>query len=562
MVGIIAGLAASLLKSATSHIAEYLQQLEWQDKYYLFIFSPAIGILLSIFYVRRFIRKSKFEPGLAPVIQAVGLRKVRTSFHNIYSQIITSALTVGFGAPPGLESPIVASGAAIGSNTGYYLRLNRKEITLLLACGAAAGISAVFNSPIAGMIFAIEVLLPEFAIPAFVPLLLASATSAVVARIFYNEQLFFLVTEGWEFESLLLYIVMGILLGTLSYYFITVNLRIRHYFEGMRSWQKKFALGGLSLGALLFIFPSLYGEGYIVIKGLLSGDYQVAVSNSLFDTYVDMDGVIIMYSLLIALVKMPAAGIAIGSGGNGGLFGPSLVTGGMLGFVFAYALNITGLFDITVQNFVVAGMAGTLSGIIRAPLTAIFLIAEITGGYILMVPLMIVSAISFFISRYLEKFSIYTKELAEKGAPVVASDPDRNILGMMKLRYLIEKNFFVLDEETPLAKHRSKFIHSQRNIFPVVDEEGQLKGILMLEDVLSYLFEQDKQEVRVKDVLQPPPGTIDIHDSMETVMRKLEDKGIWMLPVTDQGRYIGFVSKSSIFGKYRALMLRQARQTI
>src|SRR3546814_211248 len=309
-----------------------------------------MGILLAIFYVKLFNRNDQCEPGLAPIIQTIGRRKIRTAFHNIYSQIITSALTVGFGGPPGLESPIVASGASSGSNTGYYLPLNDREITLLLACGAAAGISAVFNSPIAGMIFALEIVLPEFTIPAFIPLLIASATSAVVARIFYNEQLFFLVTEGWEFESLLLYIVMGILLGTLSYYFISMNLRIRKYFSSLGSWQKKFALGGLLLGVLLFMFPSLYGEGYITIKEFLAGNYQVAVSNSLFDGFQDAEGVIIVYTLMIALVKMPAAGIAIGAGGNGGLFGPSLVTGGLLGFVFAFALNQTGWVDLTIQR--------------------------------------------------------------------------------------------------------------------------------------------------------------------------------------------------------------------
>lgn len=558
LVGILAGLAAALLKTITYRIEEHLSNLQWTDKYYLFIVTPALGIFLSVLYLRRVLGKKKFDHGLVPILETISRRGARTEAHNIHSQIMTSALTVGFGGSAGLEAPIVSSGAAIGSNIAYYLKLNYREAMLLLACGAAAGISAVFNSPIAGMVFAIEAVMAEFAVPALIPLLIASATSAVIARIFYKEQLFFLVTEGWELESLLLYILLGILLGILSYLFMVLKKKLGNYFAKF-STRRRFMTGGLMLGGLVFLFPSLYGEGYTVIKELLSGNYQVAVSNSLFGDYRHMEWLVIVFTLLIGLAKIPAAVITLNAGGNGGLFGPSLVSGGMIGFVFAYALNLTGWMQLPVSNFIVAGMAGSLSGVFRAPLTGIFLIAEITGGYMLMVPLMIVSALSFFISRYFSKFSIYTMEMAESGSLFVPGDKDTTILRMMKLRYLVEKNFYVLPFGDKLADHKSYLIHSKRNIFPVVDENRELKGIVMLEDVLTHFFEESRdEELTVQDLVQPAPGSVDIRDSMPDVMRKLDDKSIWMLPVTDQGKYVGFVSKSSIFNKYRKLMIRQS----
>ena len=415
IVGVLAGLAASLLKTITHHIEDFLQTgFHWEYKYYLFFFFPFIGILLSVMYVRRFIRRGKFETGLTPLLYTISRKSSKVEPHNIYSQIITAALTVGFGGSTGLEAPIVTSGAGIGSVVGRFLGLSYKETTMLLACGAAAGIAGAFNSPIAGIVFAVEILLPEFSIPAFIPLLLASATAAVVARLFYNEQLFFLVTEGWKMEALIYYVILAVCIGFFSIYFTKASAFIKRSFYKIQHPYKKVVLGGLMLGLLVFLFPTLYGEGYITIKNLLGGNYSTVINNSIFSEYRHLPWLVLIFTLATLFAKSAATLITLSAGGNGGIFAPSLIMGGLMGFMLAFTVNTLGIAELNVANFIVAGMAGSLSAIMHAPLTGIFLIAEITGGYVLMVPLMIVSAISYLINRSKNKYSIYTKPLAEK----------------------------------------------------------------------------------------------------------------------------------------------------
>ncbi|MCD0490184.1 chloride channel protein [Pedobacter sp. MC2016-14] len=416
VVGVLAGLAASLLKALTHHIEDFLQSgFHWQYKYYLFLVFPLIGILLSVLYVRRFIRKGTFETGLTPLLFTISKKSSKVESHNIYSQIITAALTVGFGGSTGLEAPIVTSGAGIGSVVGRFLGLSYRETTMLLACGAAAGIAGAFNSPIAGIVFAIEILLPEFTIPSFIPLLLASATAAVIARLFYNEQLFFLVTEGWKFNALIWYVLLAILIGLFSIYFNKAYYFIKKTFYKIKHPYYKVLVGGTLLGGMVFLFPTLYGEGYITIKNLLSGSYSSVVSNSIFSGYSTLPWVIILFTIVTVFAKSAATLVTLSAGGNGGIFAPSLIMGGLIGFVLAYTINTLGFAQVNVANFIVAGMAASLSAIMHAPLTGIFLIAEITGGYVLMVPLMITSAIAYLINRSKNKYSIYTKPLAESG---------------------------------------------------------------------------------------------------------------------------------------------------
>ena len=407
IVGILAGLAAALLKTLTHHIEDFLQTgFHWQYKYYLYFFFPFIGILLSVMYVRRFIRKGKFETGLTPLLYTISKKSSKVEPHNIYSQIITAALTVGFGGSTGLEAPIVTSGGGIGSIVGRFLGLSYRETTMLLACGAAAGISAAFNSPIAGIVFAIEILLPEFTIPAFIPLLLASATAAVVARFFFNEQLFFLVTEGWKMNALVYYVLLAVLIGLFSIYFAKANSVIKSFFYKINHPYKRVVVGGLMLGIMVFLFPTLYGEGYITIKNLLGGNYTNVMTNSIFSEYSNLPWLVILFTAITIFAKSCATLITLGAGGNGGIFAPSLVIGGLIGFVVAFSANTLGIANLNVANFIVAGMAASLSAIMHAPLTGIFLIAEITGGYVLMVPLMITSAISYLINRSANKYSI------------------------------------------------------------------------------------------------------------------------------------------------------------
>jgi len=559
IVGILAGLAASLLKAITHHIEEFLQTgFHWQYKYYLYFFFPFIGILLSVMYVRRFIRKGKFETGLTPLIYTISRKSSKVEPHNIYSQIITAALTVGFGGSTGLEAPIVTSGGGIGSVVGRFLGLSYRETTMLLACGAAAGIAGAFNSPIAGIVFAIEILLPEFTIPAFIPLLLASATAAVVARLFYNEQLFFLVTEGWKMNALIYYVLLAVVIGFFSIYFTKVNSFIKSSFYKIKNPYKKVVIGGLMLGVLVFLFPTLYGEGYITIKNLLGGNYTALLTNSIFSGYSSLPWVIILFTVVTIFAKSAATLITLGAGGNGGIFAPSLIMGGLMGFVVAFTINTLGIAHLNVANFIVAGMAASLSAIMHAPLTGIFLIAEITGGYVLMVPLMITSAISYLINRGKNKYSIYTKPLAEKGELSSLEDKDTTVLNMMKLRHLVEKDYLVLNDGDLITERLNEILQSKRNIFPVVGDEQTFKGLVYVEDILKKGLD-NAEDLSVNDLMQTAPDTVMISDSMKDVLGKMEKENAWLLPVlNEQGGYIGFVSKTAIFNKYRALLSRQA----
>lgn len=561
VVGIIAGLAASVLKSLTHYIEHFLQtEFQWKYKYFLYFLFPMIGIFLSVLYVRKFIRKGKFETGLTPILYGISRKSSNIESHNIYSQIITSAITVGFGGSVGLESPIVSSGSAIGSTLGRILGLSYREITMLLACGAAAGIAGAFNSPIAGMVFAIEILLPEFTIPAFIPLLLASATAAVVARLFYTEQLFYLLTEGWETNALLWYVILAVLIGLFSIYFARANFAIKHFFADIQHPYKKVVVGGLMLGGMVFLFPALYGEGYITIKELLSGNYSSMLSNSIFSDYSHVPLFIILFSVLTVFTKSVATLVTLSAGGNGGTFAPSLVMGGLMGFTLAYSINTLGFAQVSVPNFIVAGMAAALSGIMHAPLTGIFLIAEITGGYQLMVPLMITSAISYFINRSKFKYSIYTKPLAESGALLSLEDKDTTVLNMMKLRYLIEKkDYLILDCNDLISARMNDILQSKRNIFPVVDEKQQFKGLIYVEDVLRAVNNPESAQLTANDLMAPAPKVLLLTDSMQVVLEKMEQENVWLLPaLNEQGQFLGFVSKTAIFNKYRAMLRRQA----
>jgi len=562
LVGVIGGLAAAALKGLTHSIAAFLQdEVQSQYKYYLYLLFPLIGILLSVIYVRRFVRKGKFEHGMTPIIYSISRNSSKIEPHNVYSQIITSAITVGFGGSAGLEAPIAYSGAAIGSNAGRFFGLSYREVTLLLACGAAAGIAGAFNSPVAGMIFAIEILLPEFSIPAFIPLLISTATAAAISRSLYSEPLFHLVTDDWVFQALLFYVILAILIGGFSIYFARLTIWLRSVYAKVTNPYRKVWIGGIGLGILIFVFPALYGEGYLTIQQILDGKHQAIISNSIFSAYSHSGPFLLLFVIVTVFAKSFASLITLNSGGNGGVFGPSLVMGGLLGFAFAYGVNLTGLVELNIANFTVAGMAAALSGIMHAPLTAIFLIAEITGGYALMVPLMLVTAIAYLINRVVMKHSIYTKVLAEKGDLLSHEDKDRTVLSMMRLKYVLENNFTILKpEETPVDR-RHDIIHTKRNIFPVVDDGGKLLGIIYSERLFEVLLGEkpEGQAKSMRELMEKPTDMVTIEANMEDVMQKMNREDVWILPVVDKdGIYKGFVSKSAVFNKYRALLMRQA----
>lgn len=562
LVGIVGGLAAALLKGLTHGIAAFLQDdIQGQYKYYIYLLFPLIGILLSVLYVRKFVKGKRLEHGMTPIIYAISRKSSKIETHNAYSQIITSALTVGFGGSAGLEAPIASSGSAIGSSIGRFFGLNYREVTLLLACGAAAGIAGAFNSPVAGMIFAIEILLPEFSIPAFIPLLIAVATSSVISKALYNEPLFHLVTEDWVINALFFYVLLAIVIGLFSIYFSKLTAWFKRTFDKINNPYRKVWISGVSLGILIFLFPALYGEGYIAIQYILDGKHDAMLANSIFSDYKEIGGMIVLFAVVTVFTKSVASLITLNSGGNGGLFGPSLVMGGLLGFAFSYGLNLTEMVELNVANFTVVGMAAALSGIMHAPLTALFLIAEITGGYVLMVPLMLVTAIAYLINRAFSRYSIYTVALAEKGDLLSLEDKDRTVLSMLKLRYLLENNFTVLRPDERPKDRRHDIIHTKRNIFPVVDEENTFIGIIYSERLFEILLGEDPAglDKTMREIVEKPVDIISFHTPVDIVMQKMNREDIWILPVVDdQNKYMGFVSKSAVFNKYRALLKRQA----
>lgn len=414
IVGTLSALAAVFLKISVQFVEERAHQLNTlMGSNWLTAIFPLIGVGISMLLIRN-VFKGQLSRGVGFIVDSIFTKKSRIGKKHTFAHLITSAVTVAFGGSVGLEAPIVATGAAIGANTGHDLRLSYRDVTLLLACGTASGIAAIFNSPISGIIFALEVLMIDFNIPFFIPLLISTATATVISQVLYPEKFFFLIIEGWNMEAIPFYIILGSACGLASVYTTNMVERIEGYFDrlplGWRTWLK----GSIPLCIIIFILPGLYGEGYSTITNLLKGNYTSITDHS-FAVYVNNShiGIVLMCLLMIGF-KSVCAALTTGAGGNGGIFAPSLMIGGLVGFLFAYLINLTGLVEVSTPNFIVAAMAGVLAGVMHAPLTGIFLLAEITGGYTLFIPLMIVTAISYFITRKYVKHSMYHKVLVEK----------------------------------------------------------------------------------------------------------------------------------------------------
>ena len=558
LVGISAGIAAVILKTMVLVIQHFCESgFDVKFENYLYLIFPLVGIVLSAIYIRLFHYKKVFDKGLSSIIFAINKKGSNVERHKTFSHIITSAVTVGFGGSVGLEAPVAVTGSAIGANAGKDLLVTKAERTLLLAAGAAAGIAAVFNSPIAGVIFAFEVLLTEVSIPAFIPLLMASASGAVVAKFFHSEPLFNLVTDGWRIHSIPYYTLLAMICGLLSVYMMRMTIRTESAFKRIKALFPKAILGGVLLGLLIFIFPPLYGEGYGLINKLMNADQGNLFDRSLFYAYRDNVWVVIGFSTAILLIKVFASAITVGSGGNGGIFGPSLFVGALLGFIFVKTLGALGIVDLRMQNFVAAGMAGLVSGVLHAPLTAIFLIAEITGGYALIVPLMLVSSGSFFITRYFEKYSIYTKNLIERG--FITFDKDKDLLSRVDIRSIIQTDFTTLSPNQTLGELVGIITTSKRNIFVVLDEQNHLLGIITLDDIREIMFNQTEyNRLRVKKLMSIPRYTVLPNADVNELIEKFDEYNIWKIPVVDEeGAYLGFVSKTSVLDQYREKLITE-----
>ena len=562
LVGLTAGFAAIALKTIVHFIHDAItNDYNLPYQYYFYLFFPLLGILLSVFYVQRF-HKGELEKSTSFVLYSISRKSSLLAPFHMVAHVITSALTIGFGGSSGLEAPIATTGSAIGSNYARTYHLNYKQRTLLLCCGAAAGVAAAFNAPIAGVLFAIEVLLVDMSASAFIPLIIAAAMGALCSNIVLNEGILlsFTTQQTFNFVNTPYYIGLAILAGLISVYHSRMFIKIDGWFEKINRPYAKALLGGLILAVLVFLFPPLFGEGYNNIIALSHGNVDTMLNNSILKNLTENEWFILIFLAAIVLIKVIATAVTLSGGGNGGNFAPSLMSGAFLGLFFARFVNLTGIAKLPESNFTLVAMAGVMSGVMHAPLTAIFLIAEVTGGYGLMIPLMIVSSISFTVVKFLEPDSIDSKKLAKKGEQII-HDRDKKILSSLSLSTILETNFQPIDENAKLRELILVIEKSTRNVFPVITTEGALKGIIQLDGIREIIFNQELYDkIIVKELMQKPPAVIDADDSMERVMKKFDETGAWNLPVVSQGRYSGFISKSSIFNKYRNHLIERSLQ--
>ena len=558
LVGLFSGLAAVLLKTTVHHIQHWIQTIPVSRFAYLLF--PIGGLVSTVWVVNKFLG-GHIEKGIALVLRAIARRSSFIPLRHTYQHILTSSLTVGLGGSVGLEAPIVATGSAIGSNTARISDLNYRERTLLIACGAASGIAAVFNAPIAGVIFAIEVLLTETVVSYFIPLIISSVGGALCSKIILGESwLFnFALQENFNYKNVPHYIVLGILAGFISLYYaraFTLLEKKLHHRKG--NAYSKAVLGGVLLMALYFIFPPLFGEGYDNVKLLANGMAgQINNDNRIF-ALLDENWSLVLVAGCIVLLKPLAAAITIGSGGNGGNFAPSLFTGAYLGFFFSKLVNNTGWMKIPEGNFSLVGMAGVLSGVMYCPLSAIFLIAEITNGYELFIPLMIVSSLSFFIVKSYEPYYMEIKQLAKEGQ-VFTHKKEKNILVSIRLDEMLQDTYDTISMDKKLRDLVELIKRSEKNIFAVHDEKGRFAGIIELNDIKQQLFRPDRFDtVYIKSLLKKPADILYENEDMHTVMEKFDITQSWYLPVlNEEKKFVGFISKTKVFNKYREILSSQ-----
>jgi chloride channel protein, CIC family len=557
VVGISVSLAVILLKNFAHWVYIFSQYLNNHLKlpYSKSIF-PIIGILLTVLVVKKILGGS-IEKGTSQIMYAVAKRRSLLPSKQMYAQIVSSSLTVGMGGSAGLESPITITGAAFGSNYAAKYKLNYKDRTLLLACGVAAGIGAAFNAPIAGVLFAIEVVLAEVTIAAFTPLIISAATGAIMSMILMDEGALFSFKSIQNFDSknIPFYILLGILSGLVSIHYARNFRKLEHYFSQRSSNVYRKALFGASiLGVLIFIFPPLFGEGYASIKLLAENQPEKLFENSFFENITHYKWLLLLLITIVLLIKVFATGITLGAGGNGGNFAPSLFVGSYLGFSLAFAVNLTKIITLPISNFTLVGMSGVLSGLFHSPLTAIFLIAEITGGYSLMVPLMLVSSISYAISKHFEPYSFDIKNLADKGE-VFTEDKDKNILQSIDIKKVLKTNFTVIKDAKTLDELIEKIKQTDEVVFPVLNQQNNLIGIIHLDDVRPVIFNDFKiKYTAISEVMQPlkKQSIVNFYDGLDTILDKFDKQQEFILPVFKENIFVGFIEKNTILEKYRA----------
>ncbi len=555
IVGFIVGLAAVVIKNLVHFIQELVRKGFTFEGYNIFLLVlPIIGVLATVIFTR-YILKRNVGHGIPSVLYAISKTNGRIKPHNMFSSIVSSALTVGFGGSVGLEGPTVATGAAIGSNIGRYLKLSYKQILTMLGCASAGAMSAIFKAPIAGTIFALEVIMLNLTMSSLVPLLISSVTAALTSYLFLGQNVLynFTLVEGFSMSDTPFYLLLGLFTGLASVYFTRMYIFISRRFELVKGWGNRLLAGGLLLGVMIFLVPSLYGEGYSGINNALNGNYDYLFQDSIY--YGFKDNFVLLIGVLIFLIifKVVATSVTFSSGGVGGIFAPTLFMGAHAGLLFAVVVNWMG-FDLEISNFVLVAMAGMIAGVIHAPLTAIFLIAEISGGYALLMPLMITATISYLVTRIFVNNSVYTYQLAKRGE-LITHDKDKAALTLMDVGSLIENNFNTIHPDATLGDLVEVISHSVRNVFPVVDKENNFLGVVWVNDIRHIVFKPELyDDTYVRDLMFMPSPTVSPDESMEDVAYKFQTSSHYNLPVIDKGRYVGFVSRANVFSEYRSMI--------
>ena len=560
VVGILAGLGTYLFEILLHGIKSGL--IRWfpvDSAHVLFLIYPAIGIILATLFVKYIVRDNISE-GVTRVLYAMSSRNSRIPGHNCWTSIVGGATTIGFGGSVGPEAPIVLTGAAIGSNVGRLARLNYKHTTLLLCCGAGAALAAIFKAPITGVVFVLEILMLDITAGSVIPLLISSVTATTMAFMLRGFDPILAVTlapqDAFELWQIPLFILLGMLCGLMAWYFTSMNSRVGNFFKGIDRQWKKWLWGGVILGVLIFIFPPLYGEGYEGFTALMHGKTETLFDNSLFYRFRGIDWVVILFIIATMFFKVIAMASTNAAGGVGGTFAPSLFVGAFTGATLALVCNMLFHWEVSVVSFTLVGMAGVMAGVMNAPLTSIFLIAELSNGYGLFIPLMITACISFAVNYWLDPDSIYTKQLRQKGE-LLTHDKDQSVFVFLKLDELMETDFLRIKENITLSDIVHIISTARRNIFPVIDNFGRLLGVVQLDDLREDMFKPEKYGRPISDYMIQPPDKILEHESIMSVMEKFEDKHTWMLPVVNKkNRYLGFISKSRILNAYREQLVK------
>ncbi|MEE1183085.1 MAG: chloride channel protein [Paludibacteraceae bacterium] len=555
LVGISTALAACLLKWAIHAIQHLLTtNFTFYSENWLYLLYPIIGIILASLFVRYVVRDD-ISHGVTKILYAISQRKSIIKLHNMWSSVVASSITIGFGGSVGAESPVVLTGAAIGSNLGRAFKMDQKTLMLMVGCGAAGAISGIFKAPITGVAFTLEVLMLDMTFYSVVPLLISSVTATAVSYFLMGDELMFpLQSEAFALDRIPYYVLLGILCGFVSLYFTRGMNWMEGIFRKLEKPWKKILVGGIMLSLLIFLLPPLYGEGYDSINSLLNLDYTRLLENSLFYEYRYNVYFVIGYFVLIVLLKIFASAATNGAGGTGGLFAPSLFVGCITGYILVLLLQQIGV-ELPAQNFALAGMAGLMSGIMHAPLTGIFLTAELSGGYDLFMPLMIVSVFSFITIYIFEPHSLYAMRLAQKGE-LVTHHKDKAVLSLLKTENLIETDMRPIAPEALLGDLVKIMSVCNRNVFPVIDNDGIYLGEIRVEEVRNIMFRPELyQRFNMQKLMVSPRERVDVNDSMEVVMKKFEQSNAWNLPVLDGKKYVGYVSKSKIFSAYRSVLV-------